>query len=74
MTFCAVSKALEKSVPPAASNCKAAVSSWSGELVKSFSTDVDGSWLKKIRLYASLLPPPTAELRSTAACRAIQKL
>ncbi|SRR6266404_359390 len=74
MTFCALSSALVKSVPPSGSNCKAAVSNCSGELVKSFSMEVDGSWLKKTRLYASLLPPPTGELWSTAAWRAIQKL
>ena len=74
MTFCALAKALEKSVPPSAPKRRAAVSSSSGELVKSFSMDVDGSRLKKTKLYASLLPPPVAELRSIAACRAIQKL
>jgi hypothetical protein len=74
MTFCALAKALEKSVPPSALKRKAVVSSSPGELAKSFSMDVDGSWLKKISLYASLLPPPIVELRSTAACRAIQKL
>src|ERR1700733_6259017 len=73
ITFCAVSNALEKSLPPMALNCKAAVSSSSGELVKSFSMDVEGSWLKKIKLYASFLLPPNNALRSTAAWRSIQK-
>jgi hypothetical protein len=69
MTCSALSSMLVKSVPPSASNCKAAASSSSesGEPVKSFSMDVDGLWLKKIRLYASLLPPPTGELQSIAA-------
>jgi hypothetical protein len=64
-----------KSVPPLMPYANVAVSSLSGELVKSFSIDEeDASWLKKIRLYASLLSPPRDELRSTAAWRAIQKL
>ena len=74
MTLCALSMALEKFVWPWALNFKAAVSNSSGELVKSFSIGVDGSWLKKIKLYAFLLTPPISELRLTAACRAIQKM
>src|SRR6266849_564761 len=43
MIFCALSRALVKSVPPSASNRRAAVNSSSGELAKSLSIEVDGS-------------------------------
>ena len=72
--FCARSRARAKSVPPPATYCKAAVSSSSGELAKSFSTQVEGSLLKRIKLYASLLAPPDWAWRSMAAWRASQKL
>ena len=47
MSSCVISRALVKSVPPSVPKSNAAVSSSSGELVKSFSMDdFEGSWLR----------------------------